>query len=450
MLISFTLENWLSFRDPVTFSMVASEESQHGGRVPRLEKHETRVLPIAAIYGGNASGKTNFCGALSFAKHLVVEGVRIDGPIPVQPFALDAAKAAQPSRFVFELLAGEDIYEFGFAATREAVVEEKLVLIRGASEKILYHRLGDNIEFGDIPSEGEFLHYVFRGTRDNQLFLTNAISQKADNFRPVYDWFSNELVLIDPYSRFERFEVFLDENNPHSAAMNDMLSQLDTGIDRIGSEELPLDSALAILPEDLKARLEKEISEGTAVRLFSEEPNSRAIVARSNGKLSAIKLVTYHRQTDGPDIRFETRQESAGSRRLIDLLPVLLGLSNQMSGKVCVIDELDRSLHTMLTRRMLEDYLASCDANTRSQLLLTTHDVLLMDKQLLRLDEMWVTERDNAGASSMFSFSDYKDARHDKDIRKSYLQGRLGGIPRFLLGGAGLGSRAAGEAETKD
>ena len=117
----------------------------------------------------------------------------------------------------------------------------------------------------------------------------------------------------------------------------------------------------------------------------------------------------------------------------MDLLPAFLELAAPGSKNVFVIDEVDRSLHTLLTRRLLEAYLASCFADTRSQLLLTTHDVLLMDQQLLRRDEMWVAERKSTGASTLVSFAEYKDVRYDKDIRKSYLQGRLGGIPRILL-----------------
>jgi len=82
-------------------------------------------------------------------------------------------------------------------------------------------------------------------------------------------------------------------------------------------------------------------------------------------------------------------------------------------------------------------YLESCSPESRSQLLFTTHDALLMDQDLLRRDEMWVAERDSSGASRIFSFSEYKDVRYDKDIMKSYLQGRLGGVPRILLCGGG-------------
>jgi AAA15 family ATPase/GTPase len=127
--------------------------------------------------------------------------------------------------------------------------------------------------------------------------------------------------------------------------------------------------------------------------------------------------------------------ESDGSRRVIDLLPVFLDLCADKSRKVYVIDELDRSLHTLLTRHMLEGYLSSCSPQSRAQLLFTTHDVLLMDQELLRRDEMWVAERTESGMSSLTSFSEYKDVRYDKDIRKSYLQGRLGGIPRVFFDG---------------
>ena len=127
------------------------------------------------------------------------------------------------------------------------------------------------------------------------------------------------------------------------------------------------------------------------------------------------------------------RQESDGSQRVIDLLPAFLELSAAQSKKVYVIDEVDRSLHTLLIRRLLEGYLALCSQNSRSQLLFTTHNVLLMDQDLLRRDEMWIAERNPEGVSSLLSFSEYKDVRYDKDIRKSYLQGRLGGVPRILL-----------------
>lgn len=432
MLVSFSLENWMSLSNQVKFSMVASRERQHGDRIPKLGKYHTRVLPIAAIYGGNASGKTNFFKALSFAKSLVVKGTRPDSLIPVEPFRLDAKGVEQPSRFAFELLSDEIIYEFSFTVTRKAVLEEKLVIITSASEKVLYDRRDGKPNFDDSLAKDQFLQFAFKGTRDNQLFLTNSVSQKVDNFRPVYDWFKDTLELVAPDFRFGPFEQFLDEGNPLYSTMNKMLPQLDTGIAHLGGEEIPFENIP--LPESLQTKLQEDVKEGMTVRLLSEPMNERFVVTRKGGELIAKKLVTYHPKADGTEAKFEMRLESDGSQRVIDLLPVFLELSAQRSKKVYVIDEVDRSLHTLLTRRLVEVYLANCSPDTRSQLLLTTHDVLLMDQHLLRRDEMWVAERDVSGASTLLSFSEYKDVRYDKDIRKSYLQGRMGGIPRIFLG----------------
>jgi AAA15 family ATPase/GTPase len=140
--------------------------------------------------------------------------------------------------------------------------------------------------------------------------------------------------------------------------------------------------------------------------------------------------------SDGSRTNFEMQQESDGSKRVIALLPAFLDLTAKGCEKVYVIDEVDRSLHTILSRRLLEAYLDSCSAKSRAQLLLTTHDVILMDQDILRRDEMWVAERDDLGASSLISFNEYKDIRYDKDTRKSYMQGRLGGIPQILFSGS--------------
>ena len=432
MIISFSVENWMSFRDPTTFSMVASRERQHGERVPKLGKYQTRVLPIAAIYGGNASGKTNFFKALSFAKTLVVEGTRPDSLIPIETFRLDAEGKSQPSRFAFEILIDETIYDFSFAVTQKAVLEERMVKITSTSEKVLYDRRDGNLSFDSSLSKDPFFPFVFRGTRDNQLFLTNSVSQNIDDFRPVYDWFKDKLVLVAPDSRFDLFELFLDEGHPLYMAMNEMLSRLDTGIAHLGSEEIPLENIS--IPEPLKTELQEKVKEGMAIRLLMEPQTNRIVITRKDGELIAKRLVAFHPKSDGTEVRFEIHQESEGSQRVIDLLPAFLELSAQTLQKVYVIDEIDRSLHPLLIRQLLEEYLSNCSTKTRTQLLLTTHNVMLMDQQLLRRDEMWVAERDGAGVSSLFSFSEYKDVRYDKDIRKSYLQGRMGGIPHISPG----------------
>lgn len=448
MIISFSIENWMSFRNKVTFQMTASKERQHSERVPKLAKYQTRVLPIAVLYGGNASGKTNFFNAINFAKVLVVKGTRPGSLIPVEPFRLDSKSVELPSRFIFELLIDETIYEFSFAVTRKAILEEKLVKIAPSNEIILYDRKGEKIIFDKSFSKDQFLEFAFKGTRENQLFLTNSVSQKVENFKPIYDWFKDTLELVAPDSRFEPFEQFLDEDHPRYITMNEMLHQLDTGIAHLGGEPIPFENIP--MPESLRTKIQEDIKDGITMRMMTEPINERVVVTRKEGNLVAKKLVAFHSKADGSEAKFDIRQESDGSQRVIDLLPAFLELAAKNSKKVYVIDELDRSLHTLLTHQLLDAYLSNCSHESRTQLLLTTHDVLLMDQKLLRRDEMWIAERDSSGASKMMSFSEYKDVRYDKDIRKSYLQGRLGGIPRILLRGTMTNSCGVAENDEEN
>ncbi len=432
MLVRFSLENWMSFRDEASFTMTATSERQHGERIPRVAKYPIRILPIAALYGGNASGKTNLFQSLNFVRRMILRGTVPDRPIPVVPFQLNPA-SEQPSRFVLALLIDETIYEYSFAVSRQQVLEERLVEIRSTSEKVLYHRHADRIRFHKSLQKDQFLVFAFRGTRANQLFLTNAISQKVNNFRPIYDWFDLSLVMAAPDARFASIQRFPDEDHFHHARMNEILPRLDTGITRLGSENISLE----LLSKSLMSELQAHLKEGETVLITPE-----FVVTRKQGELMGKKLATYHAGDDGTEVRFDIDQEADGTKRAIDLLPALLELGAAGSKKVYVIDEIDRSLHPLLTRKLLEAYLDTCTQGSRAQLLLTTHDLLLMDQRLLRRDEMWVTERDASGVSHLIPFSDYRETRYDKDIRKSYLQGRMGGLPQLGLEGEDLMSPA--------
>lgn len=220
----------MSYQDPATFSMIASRERRHKERVPRLAN--LSILPIAALFGGNASGKTNLFLALHLAKLLVVRGVQPNAPIGVDNFRLGPPDL--PVRIEIELLADETLYAFSFSATQHAILEEKLVTISGKSEKTLYHRLNGQPNFHPSLKDDQWLHFAFKGTRDNQLFLPNSVSQKTNPFKSVFNWFKDSLELLAPDSRFERFDLFLDQGNPLSKSMAKTLSDLGTGITRLG------------------------------------------------------------------------------------------------------------------------------------------------------------------------------------------------------------------------
>ena len=431
MLIRFSVENWMSFKEKATFSSIATNERQHGKRIPKIKKLRKRILPVAAIYGANASGKTNFFKAIHFSKELVVKGTQPDNLISVEPFILGSSEQAkQPTKFEFDILIDNAVYSFSFSLNNRGILEEKLMLVSVSDEKLLYHRKSEKHEL-ELPAINDELRFAFRGTRNNQLFLTNSISQNIDDFRPVYNWFKNNLQLIGPESAFIPFEQFFNELSPLYKIMNEKLSSLDTGVVNLGSEKTSFEDTP--FPKIIKMQLKEELDEGTTVRLTDDQINERFVITKDKGKLIAKKLVSYHLNSDGSKTKFNISQESDGTQRVIDMLPAFVELTHTQHKKVYVIDELDRSLHTHLTRSLLDNYLDNCSNKTRSQLLFTTHDLLLMDQKLLRRDEIWITDRKNNGSSSLIPLSDYENIRYDKDIQKSYLQGRFGGIPRVLI-----------------
>lgn len=430
MLIKFTVENWESIKEPITLSMIATKERQHAGRLPTIEKYGLRLLPVAAIYGANASGKTKICRAIWFARQFITTITQPESLIKRIPFKLDKTLENEPTRFSFQILANEICYEFSFAMTSEKVVEEKLIKFSPYSEKILYQRDADGkVTFPDDPSlsQDQRLKFIAEGTRGNQLFLTKTVDQNKDDFLLVYKWFKNNLIVLGPDSIPSNWGHFIYKENISTYSMiNNIISKLDTGITHLDGIDITLESIQ--FPEELKAKILEDLPEGGTLLL-----GRNIVISKRNGTLSAKKLVSYHKSIDGNETEFDLTQESEGTLRMIELLPAIINLSDTKSSKTYIIDEFDHSMHTMLVRSLLEYYLQSCSPSSRSQLLFTTHNLMLMDQDLFRRDELWLTERNMHSSTQLISLSEYKDVRNDKDIRKSYLKGSFGGIPKILL-----------------
>lgn len=426
----------MSYRDKTSFSMLASRELRHNNRVPKVGNGQSRVLPISAIYGANASGKSNFIDALIFARELITVGTDSSERIDVMPFLLEKAAGSHPSFFSFVILVEDTVFEYSFTITSEKIINEKLSEISRTSEKMLFSRENNSIKFGKplASEEGgdDFLEFVFKSTRDNQLFLRNAVLQNVRSLSKIDNWFRNTLVLIKPLSRFASFELFMEEGGELQQGMSRALRQLDTGIEELIGEEIELDEIE--LNDETMSRLKKEVNDGIGVKLDEPQKNDRFIISHEDNKLVTKKLVAYHETMDNKEqIKFQINQESDGTQRLIDLLPAFLGLSQQVPARVFIIDEIGRSLHTKVLDALIEMYLLTCTNDTRSQLIFTTHNVQLMTQYLLRRDEMWLTDRDNDGITTLYSLSDFVDLKSDDDIRKRYLQGQLGGVPRIFL-----------------
>ena len=428
MLISFSVENWMSFKEKATLSMVASREKQHKERVPEFPKYRAKILPVAAIYGGNASGKTNLVSAINFAKNFITSRNAMDDLILTKPFLLNSTNTTSPTLFSFEILIDEKLYTYQFSVTKNKVISEELLEILSNSKKSLYRRDNSKIEFQGKLKKDKRLKFIAEGTRNNELFLTNAVSQKIEDFRFIFDWFKNSLQTFGVFQK-SKFGFSIGDYYEKNEFKN-LITQLDTGISNLEMEKL---SSKDIFDENMYKIILDWVNEGESIK-WSASNQGEVVVAKKNGILEISRLITYHTDENGDEIKFSQFQESHGTQKIIDVLPAFLDLCDSNAKKTYIFDEIGLHLHSLLTKQLLSYYLSKCSPETRNQFIFTTHDVILMDQDLLRRDEIWVTERDQTGNSTLFSFSDYKDVRADKDIQKSYLQGRLGCIPRLLLG----------------
>ena len=403
--------------------MLATLEKQHPEHVVRVKECDLKILPIAAIYGGNASGKSNLIKALRFAQEFVTNPSKPDAPISVRPFRL-SSKSPLETSFRFELLIENSIYVYSFSVNAKKVLHEELIRYQDNKEELLFRRKEGLLDPPDRFPENSAHYFAFHGTQSNQLFLANSVSQKLNDYKPVLDWFEDGLTLISPSSFYTDLPGLMSRSR---SQIERRLRDLDSGILGFRESNMPLEA----VPKEVLDRVAEDIKDGQVFEISHSE-GERLFLQKKEGRLTMRKFSPIHKREDGKEVFFSLADESDGTRRVLDLLPAFLSLESKKRISVFAIDELDRSLHSLLTRDLLEHYLAQCGPSRRSQLIFTTHDLHLMTQDLFRRDEIWVVERDRSGASKLVAFSEYKDVRRDKDIRKSYLQGRMGGIPRIV------------------
>lgn len=435
MLVSLTLENWKSIRSAQKFDMSASRERRSGSSLAKLlPMYGTRkVLPLAAIYGANASGKTSFVDALSFIKFLVVQGVPVDHAIPVETYRLDRKTRMSPMRFSIEMLIDDRIYLYEVVLNTMEVLEERLRIERTRSYEIVFERDGSSFVFGS-HYESERNHFIAQGTRANQLFLHNAISQNANEFRPAYDWFAQTLVPLGLDAQYGSYYSMLLRDD-FREFIDEKLRRYRTGVSRLElktvtreSLNIPgaiLDQIISSIPAD-RARFAQ-------LRITTPDGPEIYIIDATGEEPAFQKVELGHRDADGNEIEFDLSQESTGTQRLIEILPLFFELASNegKGGRVYVVDELDRSFHTELTDDLVRTFIGDCNSETRNQLIFTTHDLLLMQDDKIRHDEQWVFENSESLGTTFTCIGKHPGVRSDTSLLLAYKSGVFGGYPTF-------------------
>ncbi|QKS29256.1 MAG: ATP-binding protein [Candidatus Accumulibacter similis] len=464
MLLRFSAANFLSIDGELELSLVATRETQHGKRLAETKAVAHRLLQAAAIWGGNAAGKSNLCKVLEFAQRLIVKGTRPDASTGRIPFRLRENAGKEPTRLSFDILleidGKERAFRYAFAVGSREVVEEALTEIRPSSERVYFTRsagTGGRPDFsldawarpGVADDDRQFARFVAKGTAPNQLFLHEAMDRNLGLLAPVFRWFRDQLIVLEPGAPYLPLELEGSNRQDLRDYTVDLLSRAGTGVTGVEPREQPLANS------GIGAEMAKELGslladDDTGIMLRGPR-GERVSVFRKEGELVASRIVTRRLTDEGREVHFETVDESDGTLRLLDLAPILHDLERPGARRTYVIDELDRSMHNQLTEALLQHYLTTRSSATRTQLVFTTHDLQLMDQRLLRRDEIWLIERGPHGETLLESLADYQGLRADRDIRKAYLDGRFSGIPHLapLRARGRRASIAAVEGETQ-
>jgi uncharacterized protein len=439
MLVRFTVENCLSFRDRVELSMIASEEvHDHPEHVIRVGgENGIPVLKLGVIYGANASGKSNLVKALLMAGRLILNQTGAGKPIDRVPFKLDPACRERPTRFEFEMKLGSRYFAYGFSVSSVRVEEEWLFEVGRTKEFRIFERSGSEFEWGQLEfsntDEKSFLEFTARGTLHNRLFLSECRERNVRQNVPavkaiadVLEWFESGLIIALPDGSSQNIAFRVQSDESFRQQLTDYLRCFDTGLEGIDLEPI-------VVPEaSFSDRIQAYLETLGAFRTVAGSPldvNPLAFVTREQeGSIRLWKLVSRHGRPNGMGhgTTFDMSEESDGTRRLMQLVPAMISM---MTGDgVFVIDELDRSLHADVLHSYLANFL-KYSVGRSSQLIVTTHDTTLLRQHFLRQDEVWFVEKGNDQSSRLISLQEYKDVDQSNDLQQDYLLGRFGGVP---------------------
>ena len=407
MLIDFTVENYRSIKEMQTLSMSAANITSKYKELDKenIFKHSSKlsILKSKAIYGANASGKSNIIRALITFISIVVNSVKDEKILNsrIESFELSTETENKPSYFQLSFLLGKVYYRYGFEATNMEIKSEWLFGSPGKKEVSFFTREGANIIVNENQfKEGSKVRDLYNQpendiARSNSLFITAVKSFSGGIAREIVDYLSS-YIIISGLSDFKLHKIAEDSLGDEEKRIKiaELLRVADVGIDDISRIEY---------------QSSKEI-----------DKNDKKFLT-----------VTQHKKYDknlnqaGSANFFMLINESEGSKKMFEVSPLILNALSE--NRVLVMDEFDARFHPLLTRKIVE--LFNSNSNKGSQFVFATHDTNLLNAKLLRRDQICFVEKDKYGASHFYTLVDFKGVRNDASFEKDYIAGKYGAIP---------------------
>jgi AAA15 family ATPase/GTPase len=417
MLLDLSVTNYRSIRERQTLSMVASAYFKELDSLNTFSagtgENAPRLLRSAVLYGPNASGKSTLIQALSFMQDRVLHSQKesqAGDEIDTVPFKLNAASREEDSEFEISFVEQGVRYEYGFRCNRLRFTEEWLYAYPQGRAQKWFHRVFDAKAGKDAYKfsslfEGERKRQDWKDlTRSNALFLSTAIQLNNEQLRPVFDWFQHRLRVIASTSELSAgYTVTRCKDSGEKTKVVEFMNSADLSITDIRLKETPLSEEL--LPKELPAQVKDDLLKKMKGQQFM-----------------SVKFVHTDTET-GESVEFTENEESDGTRALFAFAGPWLDVTE--NERVLVVDELDTSLHPLLVQHLVK---VLHKKGTRAQLIFTTHDTTLLSQKLLRRDQVWFMEKDEARATKLYPLSKFSP-RENEAVERGYLNGRYGGIP---------------------
>lgn len=418
MMLKFSTSNYCSFRDDATLSLYKTAKPPRGVAASGWKP----VTPVLGIFGANASGKSTIYNGIQMVGRAVADSFstwQADSPfLPIVPFILNIDAYKTPTEFAIEFKAADGLeYQYGFSCDLGRFLTEYLYVYKTAHRTLLFERGFDDdindIRFGASFRGSKVELKAALAARPNALTLSVAGQVRTPQLLPAFNWLTKDLICYDSRNwekEHEKVKDLLAENSEFNEQLVSVLSKADLGI--VGIE------------------VKDDAEQIGNYELFNRE-GALAPKRKSRSIYISHRLDTEHRPTDQDFLQFPMAWESQGTKAFLALVSVAIRALTQ--GATLVVDELDSSLHSVLSAELIGMFEDDKINRNGAQLIFTTHDVALLSKgtsehPLLERDQIYFVEKDRTNASHLIALTEYAP-RNDENIMRGYLMGKYGGIP---------------------
>jgi AAA15 family ATPase/GTPase len=438
MIIRLLVKNLASFKELTEFNMLPAK-----GLGRRLPHHlyaagGLEILKLNAIYGANGAGKSNLIHLLALLKQFVTTGI-----LPVdwitQTFRFQENSAKEDVYLGVEFVKEGIPFYYGLTLNQGVVTEEELSIsgMGKKEDKILFSRTDKadsrnlKVEFSpDLKADPEAA--LFPGFLQNEMlernkpvlmYMKHRQNAVFELFKMALDWFENDLQIVLPMTKPGSLALHMERDEMLKAFSEACMGTFQTGVQGIEVFTLPIEEFLGPDNKNDAERIAAELR-ANPDKVSGYRTDIEDVVFVWEDNKAVVKQIKLTHKEDNGAATFGLSEESDGTRRLLEYLPMLFMAIK--SPKVFFIDEIERSLHPLIIKDLIRKF--SEDKSTKGQLIFSTHESNLLDQEIFRPDEIWFAEKNKLGATELYPLSEFKE-HHTLDIRKGYLNGRYGGIP---------------------